>query len=168
MTSDSVTRDELKSIIEIQSKNVEQLTIIANHLSTIVDRENKIYERLYNGLAKDISNAVNDRLYKIEACLEDAREKRVATNQQLKTEFSAVLSNSTLSKDMGHIKWFISIVGVLIVVTSVLMNVIVRKGAEEIQESQFHKIQDLVEGNAKAISFNRSAIINKHDGEQNG
>lgn len=129
--SDAVTRDELKSIIEIQSKNVEQLTVIANHLSTIVDRENKIYERLYNGLAKDISSAVNARLIKIEELMEDTRDRQAgqcaAASPLLKQELTGILANSTLSKDMGHIKWFISIVGVLVVVASVLIGGINRK-----------------------------------------
>jgi hypothetical protein len=124
--SDLVSREELKAMMDIQSKNVEQLTVIANHLSTIVDRENKIYERLYNGLAKDISLAVTTTMEKLSEEVTGARKEQVgmcaAASPLLKAEITACLANSTISKDIGLIKWFISIVGVLIVIASVFLN----------------------------------------------
>ena len=77
MSDGAVSRDELKAMVDVQSKNVEQLTVIANHLATIVDRENKIYERLYNGLAKDISGSIigelNERCMVLGKKIDDQR-----------------------------------------------------------------------------------------------
>lgn len=129
--ANEVTKEELKAMIEVQSKNVEQLTVIANHLSTIVERENKIYERLYNGLSKEISGAIIVMIEKLKEEVEETKKGQTtqcaAATTTLKTTFAEELSNSSIAKDIGHVKWFIGIVGVVIIVATVILNGIGRK-----------------------------------------
>lgn len=135
MPGDVMTRDELAGMITVQSKNVEQLTVIANHLATIVERENKIYERLYNGIAKEISGAV----------IEAVEESHLSTNRLLDAQAACCanmckalpdlikkeMDGSKVAADMGHVKWFIGIVGVVIIVASVIVNLISKKSVDD-------------------------------------
>lgn len=132
---DMMTRDELAGMIAVQSKNVEQLTVIANHLATIVERENKIYDRLYNGIAKEISTAV----------IEAVEESHLSTNKLLDAQAACCanackampelikkeMDGSKVATDMGHVKWFIGIVGVVIIVASVIVNLISKKSVDD-------------------------------------
>ena len=56
--SEGITKAELAAMIEVQAKSVEQLTIIAKSLTDIVAKEEKIQQRLYNGLGKEIRDDV--------------------------------------------------------------------------------------------------------------
>ena len=162
MSDGAVSRDELKAMVDVQSKNVEQLTVIANHLATIVDRENKIYERLYNGLAKDISGSIigelNERCMVLGKKIDDQQIKCNAVCTGIGTLIRAEIENSSISKDIGHVKWFVGIVGLVIIVASVVVNGIVRHNTEDIQ---FKKVAELIESNARAISLGHSTIITK-------
>ena len=144
MAGEAVTRDELKAMVEVQSKNVEQLTVIANHLATIVDRENKIYERLYNGLSKEISTAVLgsvDKLHELVAATKEAQTHQCAA---AKTNFGEMmdekLMNCGMSKDIGHVKWFVGIVGLIIIVSSVIVNGLVRQASNASQTQDIKAI----------------------------
>lgn len=131
MSSEIVSREELKAMIEVQSKNVEQLTVIANHLATIVERENKIYERLYNGLAKDISNSITTAIDALKESVDVSKEKQTtqcaAASPLLSGTLNTALENCSMSKDIGHVKWFVGIVGVVIVVATVILGGIDRR-----------------------------------------
>lgn len=56
--SEGITKAELQAMIEVQAKSAEQLATIAGALKDIVDREEKISNRLFNGLSKDVALAV--------------------------------------------------------------------------------------------------------------
>ena len=135
MSGDTVSRDELKTMIEVQSKNVEQLTVIANHLNSIVERETKIYERLYNGISKEISSAVIKSLEVNCDGIKDIMRTQATECANTCTKFPELvkkeLDASSISKDVGHMKWFVSIIGVLIVIASIIVNMVTKKAEED-------------------------------------
>ena len=55
---EEITKAELNAMIDVQAKSAEHLAHIAKSLSDIVTREEKIYNRLYNGLSKEIKDDV--------------------------------------------------------------------------------------------------------------
>ena len=72
MPSEPATKDELKMMIEVQSKATEQMVLVAQRLQEIVTTQNsllklqeqshdaheKIIDRLYNGMAIDIVKGI--------------------------------------------------------------------------------------------------------------
>jgi hypothetical protein len=142
MAGELVTRDELKAMVEVQSKNVEQLTVIANHLSTIVERENKIYDRLYNGLSKEISTAVISSIEKLAESVDECRDRQVSQCAAAGNVIDEKLKNCDMAKDIGHTKWFIGIVGVIVIVSTIIVNAIVKTGTDD---SRNKAVQALVE-----------------------
>lgn len=60
--SEEITRAEIQAMIDVQAKSAEQLAVIAGALKDIVDREEKISNRLFNGLSKDISTAITEKV----------------------------------------------------------------------------------------------------------
>ena len=131
MSGEAVSKDELKAMVEVQSKNVEQLTVIANHLSTIVDRENKIYERLYNGLSKEITSAIVlsvDKVHELVTATKEAQTHQcAAAKENFGTMIDEKLNNCDMAKDIGHTKWFVGVVGLIIVVATVILGGIDRR-----------------------------------------
>ena len=67
--SDPLTREELKAMLEVQTKNTEQMVLIAQRLqkiteqhSELADCQKRVIDRLYNGLAKEIKDEVRDSI----------------------------------------------------------------------------------------------------------
>ena len=60
--SDEITKAEILAMIEVQAKSAEQLATIAGSLKDIVDREEKISNRLFNGLSSEISTKVTNKM----------------------------------------------------------------------------------------------------------
>lgn len=136
-----MSRDELKAMVEVQSKNVEQLTVIANHLATIVDRENKIYERLYNGLSKEITSSIVTSVEKVQELVTETKESQSHQCASARENMSEVLDdklkNCDMAKDIGYTKWFVGIVGLIIVVVTVVLNGIDRRNEGYTLMNQF-------------------------------
>lgn len=121
--SGDISKDEVRAMLEVQSKNVEQLTIIANHLSNIVDKSSKIQDRLYNGLAQDISDKITEV---VEECNKRCSEDHSLLKknwENFPTCLDTHISNSSIAKDITHVKWFIAIFGILLLLTNLFVKV---------------------------------------------
>ncbi len=118
-----LTKEEFKTLLEIQAKNVEQLTTIANHLTTIVDTQNSIYDRLYNGMAKEISDNVITTVKECNKHCSEAHLKLENTIGAMPVVVDEKIKNSDISRDIKHTKWFIGAVGLIIIVASILVRV---------------------------------------------
>ena len=57
---DAITKDELKIMISVQTKNTEQMVIIAQRLGAIVEQNEKTIELLRNGLANKITTGLKE------------------------------------------------------------------------------------------------------------
>jgi len=67
--NDPLTREEVKAMLDVQTKNTEQMVLIAQRLQKIVEQnisiadcQEKVVNRLYNGLAKEIKDGVKEAL----------------------------------------------------------------------------------------------------------
>lgn len=166
MPGENVSREELKAMVEVQSKNVEQLTIIANHLANIVDRENKIYERLYNGMAKEIASTVITHVQTLRDLVEETKdcqaEQCAAAKETIAEVIEEKLSNSTIAKDIGHVKWFVGIVGVAIIVASVVLNGMFRKNDDD---NYMKKLQTVIESYASEVVDYKNHMATNHEAQ---
>ena len=104
---EEITKDEIKAIIETQSKATEQMVIVAGHLKTIADEQKKISAMMSNGLKKEIVDSI------VNSVNENFKEAG-------KVFQSCNVKMDTVKNDVQHAKWFIAIVGVLIVVLTIM------------------------------------------------
>ena len=89
--TDEITKAELNAMIDVQAKSAEHLAHIAKSLSDIVAREEKICNRLYNGMSKEIKDEV---VKEIKDC--NATTAKVITDN--KTTLGKVLGNTIFLK----------------------------------------------------------------------
>jgi len=90
--SDEITKVEIQAMINVQAKSAEHLALIAKSLSDIVSREEKIHQRLYNGLGKEIV----DGIAKVVKDCDTGHAKEVLEIKTLATKVSA---------DVAFLKW---------------------------------------------------------------
>jgi hypothetical protein len=91
MDTEHITRAEIQAMIDVQSKSVEQLTIIAKSLQDISAKEEKIQTRLFNGLGKEITEAICKSMKECE----DVRSRSI---EEMREIAKGVKSDTTFLK----------------------------------------------------------------------
>ena len=138
MSLEAISKDELKIMLEVQSKSTEQLTIIASHLATIVDRENKIQERLYNGMAKEISTSLASTLKEVADNIIHNQTKimeniiKVNENMTEKIEtipptLSETLDKTKTAKIIRGVALLVGMVTIVVMISTVVLDVLQKK-----------------------------------------
>jgi len=89
---EEITKAEINAMIEVQAKSAEQLATIANCLKEITNREEKIINRLYNGLGKEITESIVRAMKDCEA----VREKEIADMKKVA---------NCIKSDVSFLKW---------------------------------------------------------------
>jgi hypothetical protein len=115
---EGLTRDELKMMLEVQSKNVEQLTIIAKSLQDIVAREEKIQARLYNGMGKEIAETV---IKEMKECNSDCASHHKTLLEGQKTSGN---EHKIIVESLNFIKWTIVSLFGLVTIAALIIKVV--------------------------------------------
>ena len=134
--SDGMTREEIRALVDVQSKHTEQMVLVAQRLQTIAELQSKIAEKLSNGVAKDITDAVDKMLnvkFQVVACCGG----KVDEIKDSVTWLKIILGSATL----------------IIIIATVIVNVISKDWAvKKVDQEQTRMIQILDEEVHKRIA----------------
>jgi|WetSurSiteA1Bulk_404760.scaffolds.fasta_scaffold30278_4 hypothetical protein len=136
---ENITKEELMAMIATQSKATEQMVIIANYLREITEEQKKITERLTNGVKKEITESITKELQICNVKLTDEVEQI----DKMLTDRGAVITN--ISNDISFTKWFIGIVGIVVVIATVILRGIDATKNEAVHQQDVMDIQQLHE-----------------------
>jgi len=160
--SEAITREELKAIVETQSKATEQMVLVAKSLSDILFEQKKLTEKLANGALKDVIQQilehVDSRFDLMNKSLEDHRihvlscqEKLIEALQDFKPKVTDDIpeikeSLVVVKDDIKLSKWFIGIVGIAIIITTTIIRGIDNKtlSPAQIKQLMSHVVQEEV------------------------
>lgn len=134
---ENITKEELLAMISTQSKATEQMVIIANYLREITEEQKKITERLTNGVKKEIVENVAKELQVCNIKLTDEVEKI----DKMLTERGSIITN--IAGDINFTKWFIGIIGIVVVIATVILRGIDATKNEAIHQQDVTDIQQL-------------------------
>jgi hypothetical protein len=119
-----ISKDEFKIALEVQAKATEQMVIIAGALKDISVELREVHDRLSNGAIKDIVQGVSDNYNHV-------HKETIATlgriedcQQKFPVIVEGVVTNSSISRDVNHVKWFVGIVGVVIIVATLILRLL--------------------------------------------
>ena len=143
--TEPITREEMKAAMDVQSKNTEQMLAVVKHLEKIVDTQThisqlqeKLVEKLTNGLKHEISHEViTDLTLACEPFVENIKR-----SCELLKDRTPVISR--ISADIERVKWFVGVVGLVIIVSTVILRGIETRAFSNRQViSQEKLLQDL-------------------------
>lgn len=120
-----ISKEQLIAFTEATTKSATELEKIVSALHLIVEKQDKIVDRIFNGMVDEIVDGVTknynnthketiDCLSRLEECHQDIRSN-FPDNLEKK------LQHSPWAKDIEHTKWFIAIVGVVVIVATVIL-----------------------------------------------
>ena len=140
--SDPITREEMKAAMEVHSRNTEQMLAVVKSLERIIETQNhisilqeKLVEKLSNGIKKEIAHEVTIELTSVLSPIISDVHK---TCELLQERTPTIMKIST---DIDRVKWFVGIVGLVVVVSTVIlrgidMRVITNNQIEQIKQEQ--------------------------------
>ena len=126
-----ITKDEFKIALEVQAKATEQMVLIASALKEITVELKEVHERLTNGAITDIVDGVchnynsvhKETIHSLDIIRKN-QEQIIATQNSITPAVKEVISNSDISKDIRHSKWFIAIIGTIIIITTIILRIV--------------------------------------------
>lgn len=130
MAGETITREEYKAGLEVQVKLTEQLVTIAGCMKQILDNESTIIGN--QGKIMDAQNKISDKMA-------DGLKDDIADKVEEK------LKNSDIAKSIERIQWFVGIIGIVIIIANVVLTGFDRRVAfkNEIQQLiQVEKLQN--------------------------
>lgn len=108
-----ITKEELQQFTDAYKQfNVLFEKILVTQ-TTLVEQQEKIVNRVYNGMAKDIVDGIKQDI-------------TVCTNSIGQNISETLKNTNSMKDDIKFSKWFISITSLLVVVVTVLATVILR------------------------------------------
>lgn len=108
MADDSIKREEIKALMDVHAKATEQMVLIAERLKVITDIQNKISDKLSNGLAKQIGESLKEAL--------DACKTAVVTEiAPIKKDFKEIKDS------VNWLKILYGVLGLVILIASVIL-----------------------------------------------
>ena len=118
MSDERISKEELKAMLSVQEKSTQQLEKIATALAVIVEINNKIYNRIHEGMATEIVDGVQRIVevhdISIKSKVSDVREKVVDVNK--------VASSS--NKYLGWFTIVSGAIGTIVIVSIVVLKLI--------------------------------------------
>lgn len=140
-----ITREELQAFTEAHTKSSVALEKIAEKLTDITTKQDKLIDKLTNGITTSIITGVTDNyntvhketimsLSRIETGQKDIRENMPNVVEEK-------IKNSNMARDIEHTKWFVAIVGIVVVVAMVILRSIeINDTMKKIAELKSHTI----------------------------
>jgi len=135
--NEAITREELKAIVETQSKATEQMVLVAKSLSDILFEQKKLTEKLANGTLKEAIQQIlehvdsrfdfmNKELAEHRHHINTCQDKFIEIMQEFKPKVIADIpvikeGLESMRDDIKFSKWFIGIVGIVVIVATTIV-----------------------------------------------
>jgi hypothetical protein len=127
-----ISREELSAFAEAHAKSAVALERVTDALEVITQKQDKIIDKMTNGVSEAIINGVTNNydnthketvasLNRIEGMQKDILE---AINSKVPTSLDEKLKNSTIARDIEHTKWFVAIVGIVVIIAMVILRLL--------------------------------------------
>lgn len=144
-----ISREQLEAFTEATIKSATELEKIVASLHIIVEKQDKIVDRIFNGMVDEIVKGVTVNYNNTHKETIDCLSRLEKCNEEIRNNFSndieKKLQNSSWAKDIEHTKWFIAIVGVVIIVATVLLRGLDNKTLLNQEAEQFRKATAIIE-----------------------
>jgi hypothetical protein len=144
---EGITRDELKLMMEVQSKATEQMVLIADRLKEIVDAQKLALDN-HNKILIELSNVKGSEI----------------SAQKSADKVETIIEN--MKNDITHAKWFIVIISLTIIVATVVLRgidnrLLFTKTTEQSQEALKNEETTVVKQNKQLLLDIKKILVDR-------
>lgn len=123
-----ITREELNAFTSAHEKSASALEKIACQLELITDKTDTLVAKLENGLPQTIVDAIisnynvtQKETHETLKRIEDFSTKNI---EKIPETVNSIITNSDIAQDIKHVKWFVTIVGLLSICVSLVVRAV--------------------------------------------
>ena len=149
------SKGKLELLLQVITRYTEQMVTVAENLKKVAELQEKANARLFNGMSKEISNAVTEAVKEyntarendyreIRHTLEEINIKASNMGPLIKDVTKEALDDSSLSKDINVSKWLIGIIAALVVVVVAVVRVIDNRHPNPIHQRILTSTQEII------------------------
>ena len=154
-----ISREELAAFTEAHTKSATVLQRVTETLESISRGQERLFEKLTNGISGTIidgvsanySNAHRETLEILGKCLlshSEIRENQKTIMAELDKGIPNIidekLSGSSIATDIKHVKWFVGIIGVTVIVAMVIIKLLAGATSEKLVSVQYQVLQHML------------------------
>lgn len=129
--SGEISKEALDAFTAATIKSATELEKIVSSLQMVVEKQDKIVDRVFNGMTHEIIDGITknyDNTHKETLSTLEELKRAVETNKMILTEKVPVqiaekLSVSDIATDMKHTKWIVGIATIVIIVVTVIFRI---------------------------------------------
>jgi len=127
----------LMVLVEVQTKATEQMINIANSLHVLAEEQKEILHRLTNGMKKEIIDGVK---LEMTICNEKLTGELSQVHEMLDSRGDTI---KRIDDNINYTKWFVGIVGIVIVIATVILRGLEMRQADLVHQQDYQVIQSL-------------------------
>jgi Na+/phosphate symporter len=163
MPGNEITKDELNAFTAAHEKTATVLEKIAGQLEQIVTKIDKVADKLDNGITDVIIDGVTKNYNQVHKETIDSLNRienaTVIVVEKVPEKVKEIISNSEISKDIQHVKWFVGIVGIVTIIALVIIRGMDSHMVVSAERAQLSELSQKLD--AHMLEVKQSGILNK-------
>ena len=126
-----VSKEELSAFTESNTKSAIALERVTDALELIIQKQDKLFDKMTNGVSETIikgiitnyDNTHKETVASLDRLEGKSKEILEALEDRIPLTFEEKLKNSSISRDIEHVKWLVSIVGIVVIIAMVILRI---------------------------------------------
>jgi hypothetical protein len=118
---DVISKEELKAFTEAHEKTATVLEKIAGQLESITVTQNKLVDSLTNGIADKIIEGVTKNYNSVHKETIESLKRLEECSKEVPVKIKESFDNTSMAKDISFTKWFVGIVGAVVIVATIIL-----------------------------------------------
>lgn len=119
--SGEISKEELSVLTQTTIKYATELEKIVSSLQLVVEKQDKIVDRVFNGMVHEIVDGITknyDNTHKETVVALETLRNAVEVNRnilvdKIPEQITTQLQNSSIARDVEHTKWFVAIISII-------------------------------------------------------
>jgi hypothetical protein len=143
-----ISREELIAFTEANTKSAISLDKIAGSLETIVEKQDKLSDSLASAVVIGVNDHYDivhkETMNSMSRIETECKDLKLSITTTIPIIVDEKIKNSSISKDIEHVKWLVGIVGIVIIVCAVILRLAGNSNNEKSIDTQNKFIQHMI------------------------
>lgn len=151
-----INKEHLEAFTEATIKSATVLEKIVSTLEIIIEKQDKLLDRIFNGMIDEIisgvTNNYNNSHKETVDCLNRLEQCNTHMKENFPDDIEQKLRTSPWAEDIKYTKWFVAIVGIVVIIATVILNALDNRVTLRNEIDHFKRASAIIEQNTKYLS----------------
>lgn len=155
-----INKEHLEAFTEATIKSATALEKIVSTLELIIEKQDKMLDRIFNGMIDEIIGGVTTN-YNVSHketvdCLKRLEQCSIHMKENFPDNLEQKLRTSSWAEDIKYTKWFVAVVGIVVIIATVILNALDNRAVLRNEIDYFKRASAIIEQNTKYLSHDET------------